>query len=338
MPTANAHPAPRIPFFKPGDLTSSDGRAVTFTAADLQEIVDNYDPALSRAPLVVGHPTMDAPAYGWAQSLSFDGELLSAEPDQVEVQFAAMVNDGRFPNRSAAIYLPNSPGNPKPGKLYLKHIGFLGAAAPAIPGLPPVKFAADADAPTFSFAQSDFNPLEPSMPESKTPDTNDAVTFAAKQAKLDDDARKLTERERELEAREKRLTDERKAAEREAAVTFAQGLVTEGKVLPAETDSVVELIMALPNDAAPVTFAQAGTTVSKPARSMLRELLTAMPKRVNYAEKSRARHDGAAPVTFAAPAGTDVDADRADLYGRVKEIQAQHPNMSFMEAAHLAGA
>lgn len=138
-------PTASLPIFRAGTHTSVDGRKLTFTSAILRELAEGYDPQVSEAPLVVGHPRLDAPAYGWAKSLKAEGELLYAEPHQVEPQFAELVNAGRFKKISASIYLPDSPGNPTPGKHYVRHIGFLGAAAPAVKGLPSVQFADGGD-------------------------------------------------------------------------------------------------------------------------------------------------------------------------------------------------
>lgn len=284
----------RISIFRAGDFVSSDGRPISFTVSNLQAIARSYEPSLARAPMVVGHPELDDPAYGWAQSLSVEGELLMADVDQVEAQFAAMVNDGRFPNRSASIFLPDSPGNPKPGQYYLKHIGFLGATPPAVTGLPPAQLAAAADAVSFSFPAVFISP-EPSMTEKTTPaapaapaavaptvpaaSTNDPVAFAAAQSALD-------RRAAELDSREQKIKTETLAADRAAAVSFAKGLVDSGKILPAQSDAVVELLVTLPGADQPVSFAQAGATVSKPARDLFRGLFDALPERINYREKS----------------------------------------------------
>ena len=42
---------------------------------------------------------------------------------------------------SASFYLPDSPSNPKPGVLYLRHVGFLGAQPPSVKGLKQVSFS-----------------------------------------------------------------------------------------------------------------------------------------------------------------------------------------------------
>ncbi|CAD5107229.1 peptidase [Zestomonas carbonaria] len=129
-------PTATLPILPAGQHVALDGRPVEFTEAILQEIVDTYDPALHEAPLVIGHPKLNAPAYGWAKSLELRDGMLFAEPHQVVPEFAEAANRKMYKKRSASVYLPGSPGNPKPGKYYLRHIGFLGAIPPAIKGIP----------------------------------------------------------------------------------------------------------------------------------------------------------------------------------------------------------
>lgn len=124
-----------IEIFKAGTRKDANGVEVTITRDDLQAVVDNYSTEYHEAPLVVGHPKMDAPAYGWVEALVLDGDILKAKPKQVEAAFAESVKEGRFKKISAAFYRPNSPSNPKPDGWYLRHIGFLGAMPPAVKGL-----------------------------------------------------------------------------------------------------------------------------------------------------------------------------------------------------------
>ena len=130
-----------INIFRAGRHVASNGTAIDFTAADLAASAAAYDPAKHEAPLVIGHPTHDAPAYGWTQSLAFADGNLNAVPQQVDAQFAEMHAAGRFKKVSASFYTPDSPGNPVPGVYYLRHIGFLGAQPPAIKGLKAAQFA-----------------------------------------------------------------------------------------------------------------------------------------------------------------------------------------------------
>ncbi|HHA2483914.1 TPA: hypothetical protein ACOEN0_004165, partial [Stenotrophomonas maltophilia] len=125
-------PAATLQIFKAGTHVAEDGRTLTFSEADVQQIADSYDPALHEAPIVVGHPKTDDPAYGWGKTLQAKDGLLVAEPHNVDPAFAELVNNGRFKKISASIFMPDSPGNPTPGKYYLRHIGFLGAQPPAV--------------------------------------------------------------------------------------------------------------------------------------------------------------------------------------------------------------
>jgi hypothetical protein len=142
-----------IHIFRAGRHTDMNGRRSDLTEADLAACAAAYDPAKHEAPLVVGHPTHDAPAYGWVKSISAAGADLEAEPGQLDPAFAEMVRAGRFKKRSAAFYRPDSPGNPVPGVYYLHHVGFLGAMPPAVKGLREVSFAEAADAEIVAFGE-----------------------------------------------------------------------------------------------------------------------------------------------------------------------------------------
>ncbi|MFY1053535.1 peptidase [Ectopseudomonas khazarica] len=148
-------PIATLPILPAGRHTALDGRPVEFTEAILQEIVETYDPALHEAPLVIGHPKLNGPAYGWAKSLEMRDGMLFAEPHQVVPEFAEAANRKMYKKRSASVYLPDSPGNPVPGKHYLRHIGFLGAMPPAIKGIPDaaLEFAEDDGALALEFAE-----------------------------------------------------------------------------------------------------------------------------------------------------------------------------------------
>lgn len=132
-----------IQCFKPGRHLALSGDTVEFAESDLAATAGAYNPALHEAPLVVGHPSTDGPAYGWVGALAHQGGALEALPRQVNPQFAELVNAGAYKKVSAAFWAPDAPGNPVPGVFYLRHVGFLGAAAPAVKGLRSPQFAAD---------------------------------------------------------------------------------------------------------------------------------------------------------------------------------------------------
>jgi len=143
--------------FRAGRHTAMSGQSFEFSEAEVEAVAAAYDPALHEAPIVVGHPRTDAPAYGWVKSLRAEGAELFAEPDQVEPAFAEMVRAGRFKRISASFYPPKASANPAPGSYYLKHVGFLGAQPPAVKGLKAAEFADDGEAVTLEL---DFSEAE----------------------------------------------------------------------------------------------------------------------------------------------------------------------------------
>lgn len=139
-------PVPKpINIFRPGRHTAMSGAVLGFSEDDLAATAAAYDPALHEAPLVVGHPRHDAPAYGWVSKVLFSEGELEAEPRQVDPAFIEMFDKGHFKKVSASFYPPNHPSNPVPGVYYLRHVGFLGAQPPAIKGLKAVEFADEDD-------------------------------------------------------------------------------------------------------------------------------------------------------------------------------------------------
>lgn len=129
--------------FKPGRHVTAAGEAIEFSAADLEATARAYDPALHKAPLVIGHPKLDDPAQGWAASLSAQPRGLYAAPMKVDPEFAESVNAGRYGTISSKFYRPDDASNPVPGVWYLRHVGFLGATAPAVKGMDDPEFSED---------------------------------------------------------------------------------------------------------------------------------------------------------------------------------------------------
>ena len=82
--------------FRAGTRTDANGNTVTITEADLAAAAQAYDPKVHEAPIVVGHPKADAPAYGWVKSLGVQNGVLTADFAQVDEGFADLVKAGRY--------------------------------------------------------------------------------------------------------------------------------------------------------------------------------------------------------------------------------------------------
>ena len=126
---------------KAGTFTAMDGTVVTMDDSMLSMCAAAYNPTLYAAPLVLGHPKLDAPRYGDVMSLFMDGGGLFAKAE-VDDQLIEWVRAKRYTNVSASLYMPGAVGNPAPpGVYYLRHVGFLGANAPAVKGMQPLSFS-----------------------------------------------------------------------------------------------------------------------------------------------------------------------------------------------------
>ena len=321
MPRRNA-----LHILRAGTFTATSGEQVTLTEADLQGLAESYDESAFCAPIVVGHPRLNAPAYGWVSGLEFSAAGVHAAPRDVEPRFAEMVRTQRFSKISASLYMPGTESHPVDGATapYLRHVGFLGAAAPAIQGLDRASLSDGAGAVTI-----EINLAEPQRIATRLADPeNDDVKTAEQQAA------DLAERERKIEKREK----SHKAAEQKAQLKgfeeFAKGLEKDGRILPRHTPAVVALLAALPA-AAEVEFAESAGADPEdmPASQALQKFLQELPKQVDYAERSGAERRGpeGKVVSFSVPAGTPVGEANADLHRRVTEFAAKH-NVDYAEA------
>ncbi len=128
-----------IEIFRPGRFVAMSGQEIEFTEADLAASAGAYDPKKHEAPVVVGHPKDNSPAFGWVRRLTYD-KTLKADLDQVDPGFAELVRAGRYKKVSASFYLPTATANPVPGVYYLRHVGFLGGMPPAVKGLKGIEF------------------------------------------------------------------------------------------------------------------------------------------------------------------------------------------------------
>lgn len=306
---------PRIEIFRTGTFTDVKGHTLSFSAADLAATAAAYDPAKGEAPLVVGHPEVDAPAYGWVKRVQFANGSLTVDPDQVDPSFAAAVEAGRFKKVSPSFYSPTAADNPVKGVWYLRHVGFLGAAVPAVTGLKPVSFSGGGD----DVATLEFAAPQPDEVPVTTPDP------AAEAARL---AAELDDMKRQNASFAAQLTAANAAADK----SFVDGLVKEGK-LPAGLAPAAVSFMASLNGVDTVEFAAPadGKPAKTTGREQFRSILSALPKMVDFSALPGAAKD-ADSASFAAPPGYEVDKDRLALHQKVLAHQAKHPGTTY-EAA-----
>ena len=90
-----------IPIFRGGKQIDSQGREHDGNAL-IDKALATFNAAKHEPPVVIGHPVENAPAYGWVEGLTKQGNLLLAKFKQVQPEFAGMVKRGLFKKRSAA--------------------------------------------------------------------------------------------------------------------------------------------------------------------------------------------------------------------------------------------
>ncbi len=344
MPTAQL--PDRIEIFRSGRHIDDQGVAHVFTPGDVADMAASYDPAVREAPLTVGHPEHNRPAYGWVKGLVVEGERLVMQPGDVEPQFAEMVSQRRFPKRSASFYPPSHPNNPTPGRWYLRHVAFLGAQPPAISGLKDIQFADD-DAGAISFSEGEGDDPHARNPGSLPPEgaasalgrpggsraptqtEEDDQMDKELQAKLDAAEKAKSEAEARATAAEQAKQDadarlaqfaEQQRTERHAGfVSFAEQQVHAGKLLPKDKEAAVAVLDVLA-DAKPVEFAEGGAQKKLAPAEWLKGLIAAAKPVVSFGEH--------------APGNTGHDnppADDAELDRRARDYARQH-NVNYAEA------
>lgn len=348
--------------FKTGTHTSMEGAALSFSESDLSATAAAYDPAVHEAPICVGHPQHNLPAYGWIQGLAATSEGLFAEEHQVDPAFAELRQAGRFKKISASFYAPDSPSNPKPGVWYLRHVAFLGAQPPAVKGLRNPQFAdAEQGVVTVDFGDWD-DQVNASLwrrmrdwvigrfgldeADKVIPDYQVAsLEEAARREDMDtgigvppafsdphqepsvtqpDLAAQLAAEKSAREAAEAKLaqfaeTEKQRAAEARLAdaTSFADTQIQAGRILPAERNTVIAIMTAVPAGTE-ASFGEGDAAVKGDPAALLKGLIEKLPARVTFGEIARPENAGAAAPAagVSLPPGARVDSERLELHNK----------------------
>lgn len=361
----------KIEIFRPGTFTSRAGAELTFTAEELREVAAAYDPAVHEAPLVVGHPAHDAPAYGWIKGLEFVDGRLVATVDKLAPELVAAVDEGRFRKVSPAFFPPGGKSNPTPGKLTLRHVGVLGAAPPACSGLKPLAFADDVtEAVAFEFGAftgrtvaslwgtlRDFliekfgldeadravpgyqinwlaeEVVREEMETSPAFSQPETTGVTMDKATLDTRAQELDAREQALTAKQMEFSAQETARRIADNTAFVDGLIQEGRLASGQKIQVLEFMASL-DAATAIEFSEGDGKVAKTPLRAFKDHLSAQPKLVTTGTIAGgpALPEGR-EIEFTAPPGFVVDALGLDQHRRAVEYQRLHPNTDYVTAA-----
>lgn len=310
--------------FKVGTHTSAGGITKTYTAEDIDKSCQMYNEQnkeeYHEAPIVVGHPKTNAPAFGWIKRFYRQGDYMYAEPKEVNEDFEEAVKKGLYKKRSISFYPSGLP----------RHVGFLGAQPPSIKGLPAVAFA-EGDEEIFEFGEREFaytagskfstisdvirsiknwligekgvdeaekvikewnikaieEPLPPIEDEPRTlsafAEDNNTQEDNVELDELKKQNAEFAEQNEQLRKQVAELQAKEKQSRKADFVSFCENLTKEGKLTPAQQQKVCDFAEIMDN-AGNFDFAEGETKVSKSALQEFKEFLNTLPKQVEFSE------------------------------------------------------
>ncbi|MDD3466017.1 MAG: hypothetical protein PHE67_02620 [Campylobacterales bacterium] len=282
--------------FKVGKHTDRFGKTKEFSEDDLKGIAASYDPSVHEAPLVVGHPKDNTPAYGWVKDMKVEDGKLYAKASQVVQEFSDAVEQGLYKKRSIALY-PD-------GKL--RHIGFLGGTPPAIKGLKDIEFNESDSGEEFEFADWETNAkfksigdtlqsLKDFTIEKYGKDEADKIfeqwdlDFIKKEIPNDNksefaeespEVKELREKNKQLEQHLANMAKEKRRSE---INEFCECLVGDGKLLPAQKAFAMDF-MEMAHGVGSFEFSEGGEAA---AIDKLKLFLQAMPVQLEFGEHAK---------------------------------------------------
>jgi len=248
-----------IEVFRAGGVDPDTGKPIT--QEQCEEACANYRPDYREAPLCVGHPSLDAPAYGWAKQFTMDGPVMKAHLTRVSDGLKQAVRDGHYRKVSVALWRNHFVPWLDRAIYYPKHIGLLGAAAPAIPDLKPVAFKFEQDDTTIVLERPLLNNDEREVKAMSGDELKEtpgwfkehAEKIAAWFKRSDDTFASFSTENKALreqvsaltEAQKKTELDSQKKLQEQEAVNFAKDQIKGKKIVPAQEKTFLEMAPAL---------------------------------------------------------------------------------------------
>ncbi len=310
----------------------------TYTEGDLDLIVDAYGKMPRQPPLKLGHSEGQKffgqndgqPALGWVERVYRSGKKLLADFAKVPDALAGMIRNKNYDRVSAEIYWDYKLANGGVLPRALKAVALLGADMPAVSNLQDLQAALLGENDRIVKAYGAGEP-EARTYEFTTKERGSEMTekeYADKIAALTTD---LGAAKEETKAATTRADAAEKVATESALKVFSlelDGLVRQGKVLPAEVDGYKADFLAM--GTSPRKYTEGGKGIEKTWGQKKLEELSARPKLVEFKEKAEGGDGGAK-----GGAGQSVHEltekvmrERKCTYQEAQEsVRADHPEM-----------
>lgn len=323
-----------IEIMSTGTWISQEGKKITFTAGDLDNIAENFKPSEFEPPATVGHPDKSsAPAFGWVKELKRDGEKLLAKFEFVP-EFMELLKKGVYRNRSVGLI----------GRT-LNHVAFLGGKMPAITGLKSITFESHEEIESLTFESQESEMKEFYEKRIKELETQLAqFSGAEKDARLAEISKlkgelanfqaletenaNLKKELDEEKTKKKNLETEQKKNE---IKTFCEGLVKADRLTKAAADKAEKVLLAVSTGIETANFAS-GESIESVFKTLLSEL-PASGKMRNFATADNAA--GKPEFHVDQFAGKEVDQESYATHERAVMLMKER-NIDYKTAARMA--
>jgi len=263
----------KFEIFKIGSHTSDKGITKDYSLDDLNFIAESYKPEEDEAPIVIGHPADNSPAFGWISSLEVteDGKLFADAPDdKIQSDFLTALKQGTYKKRSISL-------TPE-GKL--RHVGFLGGAAPAVKGLADIQFS-QPSSNVFEFeltpekSNEELNSLSNKIDELKTSLDNLNLNYSESASTKE----RLNEVLSQVNSLRSKITGK-------VLSDYLDSKISDGKLTPAIKDKLLNLQTFITSQNFSTDFSE--VKFQSDVNSLIKDLSDSFPKIIhfeNFAEK-----------------------------------------------------
>ncbi len=305
----------------------------TYTKKEIKQIADNYNPEFCEAPVTIDHQQV-GPAYGWVENVKADGEKLKVSFKDMPEEMKNDVNAGRFKKVSVEIY-KNLEGK----GCYLKAVSFLGAAAPQVKGLEPIKFMeSESDCYEFemdsseteTFTEEDVNKLKTQINDLEkqiatfkegNKRTETIRSLKEKITELTNEVSKFKEEAQGKEEIEQELNSIKIKIKNKEFDDFIDKQIEKGTLIPTNKNVVLSVLQELDNIE---KFCEEPSVITD-----FKAFIESLPKQVEF--KEIATKDKQAKGSIDVEPFADADEESLEVFREAKALSAKE-NISFKEA------
>ncbi len=275
----------KVEVLRVGTFRDGSGAEHTFSEQDLAAIAASYDPSKHEAPVVVGHPADNAPAFGWVKRAFAEGKSLFLELKDMVPEFVEACRQGIYKKRSIALYPDRT----------LRHIGFLGGMPPVVKGLRDIQFA-DKNPVCIEFTETSkgeedmdlaqalarIGVLEGENTDLKKKVTEFSEKASAALSRITTLTTDLENKTKEVVGLNSKIQAQETATRKAGHLAFCEKLIGEGRLLPKLKDETVDTL-ELKYQASQGTFAEGEV---KPI-DRYKKVLSESPKIIEFGEVAR---------------------------------------------------